>query len=51
MSSSSADRNPVERLAEEFVGRYREGERPPLSEYVARCPSTSTRFASCSRPC
>jgi serine/threonine protein kinase len=38
MSSSSADRNPVERLAEEFVGRYRKGERPPLSEYVARCP-------------
>jgi serine/threonine protein kinase/WD40 repeat protein len=38
MSSSSADRNPVELLAEEFVGRYRKGERPPLSEYVARCP-------------
>src|SRR5262249_17815309 len=38
MSSSSADRNPIDRLAEEFVERYRNGERPPLSEYVARCP-------------
>jgi serine/threonine protein kinase/WD40 repeat protein len=38
MSSSSADRNPVERLAEEFVERHRRGERPALSEYIARYP-------------
>jgi serine/threonine protein kinase/WD40 repeat protein len=38
MSSSSADRNPVDRLAEEFAARYRQGERPSLTDYVARCP-------------
>jgi serine/threonine protein kinase/WD40 repeat protein len=38
MSTSSADRNPVERLAEEFAERYRRGERPPLSEYLAQYP-------------
>jgi serine/threonine protein kinase/WD40 repeat protein/Flp pilus assembly protein TadD len=38
MPTSSDDRNPVERLAEEFADRYRRGERPPLSEYVARYP-------------
>jgi serine/threonine protein kinase/WD40 repeat protein len=38
MPSSSADRNPVEQLAEEFAERYRRGERPPLSEYVAKYP-------------
>jgi WD40 repeat protein/serine/threonine protein kinase/lipoprotein NlpI len=38
MPSSGSDRNPVERLAEEFAERYRQGERPPLSEYVARYP-------------
>jgi hypothetical protein len=31
-------RETVERLAEEFVERYRHGERPPLSEYISRCP-------------
>jgi serine/threonine protein kinase/WD40 repeat protein/Tfp pilus assembly protein PilF len=38
MSNSSEDRNPVERLAEEFADRYRSGERPALSEYVAKYP-------------
>jgi serine/threonine protein kinase/WD40 repeat protein len=38
MTSSSAERNPVEQLAEEFAERYRRGERPPLAEYVERCP-------------
>ncbi len=31
-------RNPVEALAEEFLARYRSGERPALSEYVGRRP-------------
>ena len=35
---SSEDRNPVERLAEEFLERDRRGERPSLTEYVARYP-------------
>ncbi len=38
MSDSSSERNPVELLAEEFLERYRRGERPALSEYTARYP-------------
>jgi hypothetical protein len=38
MSDSSADRNPVELLAEEFAQRYRRGERPSLAEYVEKYP-------------
>jgi hypothetical protein len=34
MDSSDSDRDPVEELAEEFVARYRGGERPALSEYT-----------------
>jgi WD40 repeat protein/serine/threonine protein kinase len=38
MPDSSADRNPLDRLAEEFVARFRGGERPSLTEYVERHP-------------
>ena len=38
MPSSSAERNPVDRLAEEFAERFRRGERPSLTEYVERYP-------------
>jgi hypothetical protein len=38
MADSSADRDPLDRLAEEFVARYRAGERPSLTEYAARLP-------------
>jgi hypothetical protein len=38
MASSSNERNPVERLAEEFASRLRRGERPALSEYTAQYP-------------
>jgi serine/threonine protein kinase/Tfp pilus assembly protein PilF/sugar lactone lactonase YvrE len=38
MPASSAERNPVEELAEEFAERYRRGERPPLTEYTAKYP-------------
>ena len=38
MPSWSADRNPVEQLAEEFAQRLRRGETPSLSEYVRRYP-------------
>jgi eukaryotic-like serine/threonine-protein kinase len=34
MTDSSADRDPLERLAEEFVARFRAGERPALTEYA-----------------
>src|SRR5438067_398759 len=40
----SSDRDPVEELAEEFVGRYRRGERPPLSEYTDRHPQWADRI-------
>jgi serine/threonine protein kinase/WD40 repeat protein len=38
MPTSSADRNPVDQLAEEFAERYRRGERPSLAEYVEKYP-------------
>ena len=38
MSDSTVDRDPFERLAEEFAERLRRGEHPSLPEYVARCP-------------
>ncbi len=38
MSESTADRNPVELLAEEFADRLRRGEHPSLTEYVERFP-------------
>jgi serine/threonine protein kinase len=39
MTASSGDRNPVERLAEEFVERRRHGEHPTITEYVERYPT------------
>src|SRR5690242_1919928 len=38
MATGSPRREMVERLAEDFVARYRRGERPPLSEYTERYP-------------
>src|SRR5262249_30604663 len=38
VTDSSADRDPLDRLAEEFVARYRRGERPSLTEYADRLP-------------
>lgn len=35
---SSSDRDPLDRLAEEFVARYRQGERPSLEDFAARLP-------------
>jgi hypothetical protein len=39
MNSSGDARNPVERLAEDFIDRKRRGERPTLQEYVDRHPA------------
>jgi serine/threonine protein kinase len=44
MDSSDSDRNPVEELAEEFVARWRRGERPALSEYTDRYPQWADRI-------
>jgi WD40 repeat protein/serine/threonine protein kinase len=38
MSDSSRDYSRFDELAQEFVERYRRGERPSLDEYVARLP-------------
>jgi serine/threonine protein kinase/WD40 repeat protein len=38
MNDTNSERDPVDALAEEFVARYRRGERPSLSEYINRCP-------------
>ncbi len=44
MSDSSGDRNPVERLAEEFVARKRRGEKPTLSEYTDKYPELAAEI-------
>jgi WD40 repeat protein len=44
MDSSDSDRDPVEELAEEFVARYRRGERPVLVEYTDRFPQWADRI-------
>jgi serine/threonine protein kinase/Flp pilus assembly protein TadD len=38
MSDPSSDVNPLDALAEEFVARFRRGERPTLDEFIARRP-------------
>jgi serine/threonine protein kinase/WD40 repeat protein len=38
MNGSTADRNPIELLAEEFAERLRRGEHPSLTEYAERYP-------------
>jgi WD40 repeat protein/serine/threonine protein kinase len=44
MSDSSSEINPLDQLAEEFVERYRRGERPPLSEYINRRPDLADQI-------
>jgi serine/threonine protein kinase/Flp pilus assembly protein TadD len=44
MSDSSSQRNPIEELAEEFLQRYRSGERPELTEYTKQHPSLAAEI-------
>jgi serine/threonine protein kinase/tetratricopeptide (TPR) repeat protein/WD40 repeat protein len=44
MNGAQAKRNPVEELAEEFLERYRRGERPALSEYTGRYPDLAAEI-------
>ena len=44
MNDSSEDRNVVERLAQEFVDRYRRGDRPPLRDYTERYPEMAAEI-------
>jgi WD40 repeat protein len=44
MADRSADRDPLDLLAEEFVVRYRRGERPTLAEYVEGYPEQAEQI-------
>ncbi len=44
MDSSSSPIDALNTLAEEFLTRYRRGERPALSEYVRRHPELAERI-------
>jgi len=44
MSVQSSDREPLERLAEEFAERFRRGERPSLTEYTERYPELAEQI-------
>src|SRR5947209_7736835 len=44
MNSSSSERDPVERLADEFLDRFRRGERPALTEYTDQYPQWAERI-------
>ena len=46
MSTSSADRDPLEVLAEDFVERFRAGEHPSLTEYARRLPEREAQLMS-----
>ena len=44
MTSDSSSRNPVEKLAEEFIDRRRRGELATIDEYVQRFPQWSEQI-------
>jgi WD40 repeat protein/serine/threonine protein kinase len=44
MPDPSSEINPLDQLAEEFVERYRRGERPALSEYISRRPELADQI-------
>src|SRR5258708_2545806 len=44
MDSSSSQRDPVEKLAEEFLERLRKGEQPDIGEYAARYPDSAEQI-------
>ncbi len=44
MNEPSTERNPVEELADDFVQRYRRGERPALSEYTGQFPELAEQI-------
>ena len=44
MSEDTSTTDPVGRLAENFVARYRRGERPALAEYTAQYPELADRI-------
>jgi hypothetical protein len=43
-SSPLSERDPLDAVIEEFLARYRRGERPPLNEYIGRYPDLADRI-------
>src|SRR5579864_8104843 len=46
MDLSESGRNPVEKLAEEFIERRRRGETPTLEEYAGKFPELAEQIRS-----
>ena len=46
VADESADRDPVEELAEDYFARKRRGEKPTLDEYASRFPDLADRTRS-----
>ena len=44
MSDATSQSGLVMELAEEFLDRYRKGERPPLKEYIDRHPELAAEM-------
>jgi serine/threonine protein kinase len=44
MTTDRSERHPVDRLAEEFVARYRQGERPSIAEYARLYPDLAAEL-------
>ena len=44
MSAPECSTGPVIDLADEFLDRYRQGERPPLKEYIDRHPELAAEI-------
>ena len=47
MSDSTADRDPIEMLADSFLARLRRGERPSVEDYAAQHPDLSDAHKPC----
>ncbi|MBV8315992.1 MAG: hypothetical protein JOZ53_13705, partial [Planctomycetaceae bacterium] len=44
MTDVGSEDDPLGRLADEFLQRYRRGERPPLTDYTRRHPELAERI-------
>jgi WD40 repeat protein/serine/threonine protein kinase/tetratricopeptide (TPR) repeat protein len=44
MSGSTADRDPIEMLADSFLARFRQGERPSVEEYATKYPELADQI-------
>ncbi|HEY7422850.1 MAG TPA: hypothetical protein VH682_01190 [Gemmataceae bacterium] len=51
MSVSESRSAVVLQLAQEFLERYRQGQRTSLKEYIDCLPDLAAQTKTCSRPC